>query len=74
MLEQNIPGSEHVSVPTDSVDSWSTSSRRTIFARGGEFEQCKVSKIPYRNLETNNFQDRRAEFETKVGMDQKENV
>jgi hypothetical protein len=40
----------------------------------GESELCEVSKIPYRNPETNNFQDRRAELETKVEVDQKESV
>jgi hypothetical protein len=41
---------------------------------GGEFELCKVSIIPYWNPETNNFQDRRAEFETKVDVNQKESI
>jgi hypothetical protein len=30
--------------------------------------------MPYQNLETNNFQDRRAEFDAKVDVDQKESV
>jgi hypothetical protein len=33
-----------------------------------------VSKMPFRNQETNNFQDRRPELETKVDVNQTENV
>jgi hypothetical protein len=46
-----------------------------IFLREGENLNCAKSlKIPYWNLETNNFQDRRTEFETKLDMDQQETV
>jgi hypothetical protein len=74
MLEENISGSEHANVPADSVGSCSTSRRRNICAWGGEFELCEVSKVPYRNSETNSFPDRRAEFETKADVDQEQSV
>jgi hypothetical protein len=40
----------------------------------GRIGTVQVSEIPYRNPETNNLQDRRAEYETKVDVDQKEGV
>jgi hypothetical protein len=37
-------------------------------------EHCKASDIPSRNLETNNFQNRRAEFDTKVNLGKKDSI
>jgi hypothetical protein len=36
MTEENIPGSEYVNVSADSISSWCTSSRGTIFTSGGD--------------------------------------
>jgi hypothetical protein len=37
-------------------------------------EQCKVSDIPSRNSETNNLQNGRAEFQTRVNLSKKESI
>jgi hypothetical protein len=60
MFEENTPGSEHANVPAAALASEEHADGQ-FDARGGEFELCEVSNIPYRNPETNNFQDRRAE-------------
>jgi hypothetical protein len=66
MTEENIPGSEYVNVSANNIGIGCTSSRGKIFTRGADIEHCKISDIPSRNSETNNFQNRRADFETKV--------
>jgi hypothetical protein len=54
---------------TSLVSNTSTSLQTTLAAAahpaegGANIEQCKVSDIPSRNSETNNFQNRRAEFQ-----------
>jgi hypothetical protein len=53
----NVSGSEYVNVPADNISSWCTSSRGIIFTWRADIEQCKVSDIPSRNSETNNFQN-----------------
>jgi hypothetical protein len=65
-MTENVPGSKYVNVFADNISSWCTSSREMIFKRGTDIEQSKVSDIPSRNSETNNFQNRRADFETRV--------
>jgi hypothetical protein len=74
MTEENITESQYVNVPADNISSWCTSSRGEIFTRGSDIEQCKVCDIPSRDSETNNFQNRRAEFETKINLSKKENI
>jgi hypothetical protein len=44
------------------------------FSREADIEQCKISDIPSRNSETNKFQNRSAEFETKVNLSKKERI
>jgi hypothetical protein len=41
---------------------------------GENLNSAKSLKMPYRNPEANNFQERRAEFETNVDVDQKVSV
>jgi hypothetical protein len=43
MIKVNISGSEYVNVPANYISSCCTSSRGTIFTRGADIEQCKVS-------------------------------
>jgi hypothetical protein len=74
MTEENAPGSQYVNVSANNISSWCTSSRGTIFTRGADTEQCKISDVPSRNSETNNFQNRRADFETKVNLSKKEGI
>jgi hypothetical protein len=45
MTEENVSGSESVSVPADNISIWCTSSRGTIFIWGADIEQCKISDI-----------------------------
>jgi hypothetical protein len=72
MIEENVSGSEYVNFPSNKFSSCCTFSRGTIFIRGTEIVQCKVSDIPSRNSETNNFENGRAEFETKVDLSKKD--
>jgi Leucine-rich repeat (LRR) protein len=74
MTQENIPGSEYVNVSANNISSWWTSSRGIILPRGADIDQCKISDIPSRNSETNNFQNRRANFETKVNLSKKEGI
>jgi hypothetical protein len=74
MTEENVPGSEYVNVSANNISSWCTSSRGTIFTWAADSEQCKISVIPSRNSETNSFQNRRADFETKVNFSKKESI
>jgi hypothetical protein len=46
----------------------------THLAEGTDSEQCNISDIPSRHSETNNFQNRRAEFETEVNLSKKEGI
>jgi hypothetical protein len=43
-----------------------------VRAAAADTEQCNVSDISSRNSETNNFQNRKAEFETKINLIKKE--
>jgi hypothetical protein len=45
-----------------------------FFRWGADIKQCNVSDIPSRNSETNNFQNGRAEFQTKVNLSKKESI
>jgi hypothetical protein len=74
MTEEKFPGSKYVNVLADNISSWCTFSRGTIFKWRADIEQSKVSDIPSRNSETNNFQNRRADFETKINLDKKESI
>jgi hypothetical protein len=74
MTEENVPGSEYVNVSANNISSCCTSSRGTIFTWGADLEQCKISDIPSRNSETNNFQNRRADFETKVNLSKQDSI
>jgi hypothetical protein len=72
MINVDLSGSEYVNVPADNISSACKSSRGTIFTLRADVEQCTVSDIPNRNSETNNFQNERAEFITKVDLSKKE--
>jgi hypothetical protein len=72
MIKVKVSGSEYINFPADNISSWCTSSRGTIFTWRADIEQCKVSDIPRRNSETDNFQNGRVEFKTKVDLSKKE--
>jgi hypothetical protein len=72
MIEENNRGSEYVNFSVNNISSWCTSSRRTNFIRGADIEQSEVSDLPSRDSKTNNFQNGRAEFETKVNLSKKD--
>jgi hypothetical protein len=71
MTEESVPGSEYVNVSANNISSWCTSSRGTIFTRGADIEQCKISGIPSRNSEPTISE---TDFETKVNLSKKEKI
>jgi hypothetical protein len=61
--------------PNTSTSLQTTLAADAHLAEGGaDIEQCKISDIPSRNSETNNFQNRMADFETKVNLSKKESI
>jgi hypothetical protein len=72
MIKDNVLCSEYVNVPGNNISSCCWSSRGTIFTRGADIEQTKVSDVPSRNSKTNNFQNRKTEFRTKLNLNKKE--
>lgn len=68
MIKENSFSFEYVNVPADSI------SRGTVFVRGADIEQSRVSDIPSRNYKTNSFQNRWAEFRTEVNLKTFQNV
>lgn len=71
MIKDNVFDTEYVSFPQNNISRRCTSSGGTMFIRGAEVEQSKVSDIPGRKWKANSFQ-KRTEFKTKVNSNMKE--
>jgi hypothetical protein len=75
MTEENIPGSEYINVSADNICSWCTSAEGQFLHEEQTLNNAmQIFDIPSRNSETNNFQNRRADFQTKVNLSKKESI
>jgi hypothetical protein len=63
MIKENSFGSKYLNVPANKI-----SSRGKIIAWGADTEQSKASDVQSRNWKTSNFQNRGAEFGTKINL------
>jgi hypothetical protein len=66
--------SKDIKVPADSISSWSTSSRRTVYNCRANVEQRKVSEVPSRDTKANSFQNKRTEFRTNNNSNNNGNI
>jgi hypothetical protein len=74
VTEENVPRSEHIIIPANSISRQCTSCGGTIFTGGADTEQSKIANTSRRNSETDSFQNRRAKFGSRINLSEKGGV